>query len=284
MKDAQDPQILFIELGLKLLKSGGILGIVLPEGIFGNKKSGYVWDYIRKYGYVEEMIDCPRTTFQPSTDTKTNVLFVRKNNTLKKSDSVLISVALHSGHDRRGRTKSANGSEVTNDFKILRESFNKKRNNRWKYCQITDPYYLVPRYYHGKNSDEILSLSERLGARLVSFADLVKTKSLIVRKGNEIGADAYGTGDIPFVRTSDIANWEVSLNTTNGVSEELYEKYKNIQDLKPGDILLVVDGRYKIGRTSILQKSNYACIVQSHFLIITTNSTSPLTNYDSFIF
>ena len=83
LKKSQDPQILFIEVCLNLLKDNGIVGIVLPEGIFGNKKSGYIWDYIREQGSINIMIDCPRTTFQPSTDTKTNVIFIRKHNPKK---------------------------------------------------------------------------------------------------------------------------------------------------------------------------------------------------------
>jgi len=51
-RTSQDPQILFIELCVKLLKPGGILGIILPEGVFGNRKGGYVWDFLRDYGEI----------------------------------------------------------------------------------------------------------------------------------------------------------------------------------------------------------------------------------------
>lgn len=54
------------------------MAIVLPEGIFGNKSLGYIWAYLKKHGKVLAMIDCPRNTFQPSTDTKTNVLIYQK--------------------------------------------------------------------------------------------------------------------------------------------------------------------------------------------------------------
>lgn len=50
------------------------MAIVLPEGIFGNKSLGYIWAYLKKHGKVLAMIDCPRNTFQPSTDTKTKIL------------------------------------------------------------------------------------------------------------------------------------------------------------------------------------------------------------------
>ena len=281
IRTSQDPQILFIEVCLRLLKPGGIMGIVLPEGVFGNKKSGYVWDFIRKYALIEKMIDCPRTTFQPSTDTKTNVLFLKKkSNRENNSKIILISTARFVGHDRRGKTKIENGDSVQNDFKKIAESYSGKANKWWKRCKISEPYYLVPRYYFGKDLDEIKSLGKKLDAEFISLGKLIENKSIEIRKGDEVGADAYGTGNIPFVRTSDITNWELSNDPTNGISEEIYEQYQLEQNLKPGDILFVVDGRYKIGKTAILTKHNCKCIVQSHFLIISTKNSSPISNYE----
>ncbi len=42
VSSTQDPQILFLELCIRKLKPGGRMGIVLPEGVFGNRRSGYV--------------------------------------------------------------------------------------------------------------------------------------------------------------------------------------------------------------------------------------------------
>ena len=67
---SQDPQVLFIELCVKLLKEGGSMAIVLPKGVLGNKLQGYIWAYLKEHGNIIAMIDCLRNTFQPSTDTK----------------------------------------------------------------------------------------------------------------------------------------------------------------------------------------------------------------------
>lgn len=88
----QDPQILFLEMCVRKLKPGGRLGIVLPEGVFGNKHTGYIWQWIRTQGRITALLDCPRTTFQPGTDTKTNVLFFEKGT--ENTDHVRIAVAL----------------------------------------------------------------------------------------------------------------------------------------------------------------------------------------------
>jgi len=38
----QSPQILYLELCIKIVKPDGQVGIVLPEGLFGNRNDGYI--------------------------------------------------------------------------------------------------------------------------------------------------------------------------------------------------------------------------------------------------
>ncbi|KAF1678732.1 N-6 DNA methylase, partial [Bacillus sp. SKDU12] len=103
---------------------------------------------------------------------------------------------------------------------------------------------------------------------------------ITIRKGHEIGSDAYGTGEIPFIRTSDISNLEISMDPTNSVSEEIYNQYSKTQNLQEGDILFVFDGRYRIGNTAILNKYNLKCIVQSHIKIISLSEEAPFNPYE----
>ena len=46
LKDNEAPQILFIERCLQLLKDGGRMAIVLPDGIYGNNQLGYIRKFI----------------------------------------------------------------------------------------------------------------------------------------------------------------------------------------------------------------------------------------------
>lgn len=282
----QDPQILFIELCVKILNPGGVLGIVLPEGVFGNKQTGYIWDYLHQEGIITALLDCPRTTFQPGTDTKTNVLFFQKfkdksHNKTRYPIKVPIAVALHCGHDRRGRVTLENGQKYPDDFITIAHEFkDKKRSKYWSNCEVNNPYYWVPRFYDAALNKSIQKKALEMRANLASFDELVKSGYIAIRKGHEVGSQAYGTGNIPFIRTSDIANWEVSVDPTNAVSEEIFQKYAKYQKLKTGDILLVVDGRYRIGRTAILHSNNIKSVIQSHFKIITVTTQAPFNSYE----
>jgi type I restriction enzyme M protein len=279
----QAPQTLFIELCLKLLKEDGVLGIVLPEGIFGNKGDGYIWDYLRSNGEIIAMIDCPRTAFQPSTDVKTNILFFQKKSLKNRqaNSSFKVAVAINCGHDRRGRTKMENGEDFPDDFSIIAKEYFHKNSKIWSKGFAKDNYYLVPRYCQEFNNQEIKlngSITEFTG--IYSFADLIEKKFITVKKGNEVGSEAYGTGDIPFIRTSDIANLEITNDPTKSVSDDYFEKYKKIQGIREFDILMVADGRYRIGKTAILLGDKRKCIVQSHVKIIRVLDKAPFTAFE----
>lgn len=271
VSSTQDPQILFLEMCVRKLKPCGRLGIVLPEGIFGNRRAGYIWHWLRSQGRITSLLDCPRTTFQPCTDTKTNVLFFEKG--AEATDRVRVAVALTCGHDRRGRTRTQSGQPYPDDFTTL------SRNGKgWKTVRLRHPNYLVPRYY----LDREITTEERLlteGAKSLSLGELRERKILTIRKGHEVGSHVYGTGDMPFVRTSDVNNFEISVDPTKSVSEAVYEEYARQQKLRPGDVLMVVDGRYRIGATALLTASNARCIAQSHFRILSITDDRLLDAY-----
>ena len=88
------------------------------------------------------------------------------------------------------------------------------------------------------------------------------------------------TGDIPYIRTSDINNFEISSDPTNSISEEIYEQYAKQQGLSVGDILFIADGRYRIGKTAIITPHNIKCLIQSHIVILSLKDTAPFTPYE----
>jgi len=112
----------------------------------------------------------------------------------------------------------------------------------------------LPKYYDPDITDEISSLSSSCDC--VTISDLRDDGILTVSTGDEIGKMAYGTGNIPFVRTSDFSNWELKHDPKQGISEEIYQKYRESQNVKAGDILLVRDGTYLIGTSCIITKED----------------------------
>jgi type I restriction enzyme M protein len=104
IRDKESPQIIFIERCLEFLTEEGKLGIVLPDGIFGNDKLGYIRDYLLKKATIIAIIDVPIETFMPNTPTKTSILILKKKKLGQKEKTypIFMAVAETCGHDRRG--------------------------------------------------------------------------------------------------------------------------------------------------------------------------------------
>lgn len=73
-----DRHILFIERSLQMIKLGGRLAIVLPQGIFNNSNAEYIRNYIIEKARILAVVGMHVNTFKPHTGTKTSVLFLKK--------------------------------------------------------------------------------------------------------------------------------------------------------------------------------------------------------------
>jgi len=85
------------------------------------------------------------------------------------------------------------------------------------------------------------------------------------KKGDEVGSDNYNkyldkkNSDIPFIRTSDLVNYEVDQFPDFYIPQEVYQELR--QDIEAGDVLYNNDG--KIGLVAMLTKQDRV-IIQSH--------------------
>ena len=72
-------EILFIERCLDLLKPGGRMGIVLPEGVYNNPSLAYVRQFVEDRAYLKAVVSLPQETFISSgASVKASLLFLQK--------------------------------------------------------------------------------------------------------------------------------------------------------------------------------------------------------------
>jgi len=72
-------EILFIERCLDLLKPGGRMGIVLPEGIYNNRSLAYVRQFVEDRAYLKAVVSLPQETFISSgASVKASLLFLQR--------------------------------------------------------------------------------------------------------------------------------------------------------------------------------------------------------------
>ena len=80
-------EILFIERCLSLLKPGGRMGIVLPEGIFNNPSLAYVRGFCEDRAYIRAVVSLPQETFfSIGASVKASLLFMQKFTEKEKAE------------------------------------------------------------------------------------------------------------------------------------------------------------------------------------------------------
>ncbi|MEJ2296250.1 MAG: hypothetical protein P8Y23_15990, partial [Candidatus Lokiarchaeota archaeon] len=201
-----------------------------------------------------------------------------------------LAIVSNVGHDKDGKVlyklnkdgseiEDANGQFIINDELIDlhiqikncdKLDYTKHQNVfKIKYNQIQN-HIFIPTYYTGvertlktleSKKKYILESIQSLANRNIIYTN----RSGYLPRGNEIGSSVYGLGEIPFIRTSELNNWEINLDSHKKTSEEVYIQFKAKQNIEEGDILLVKDGGPNlIGRTAYITELDTKIIIQSH--------------------
>ena len=237
-----------------------------------------------------------QNAFQPYTCNKTSILFFEKLKSIPEDYTIDFAIVENVGHDKDGKVlyklkkdgskklNSAGNPIINDDLKNLHlkikeaEEFNylkKQKIFKIKYSQIKNKIF-IPIYYTGVERT-LKKLASDRKFTLLTIKDLIAKKIIFANKGgylprgDEIGSHVYGLGDIPFIRTSEINNWDINLDSYKKTSEEVYEQYRLKQNIEEGDILLVKDGGPNlIGKTGYITELDTKIIIQSHIFQIKT--------------
>jgi type I restriction enzyme M protein len=271
------PQVLFVERCLSLLKEGGRLGVVLPESMLSNKSYRHVVQYIINNSTIQSVIGMPESLFKTSgkggTHTKTCLLIAEKG--IKNKSTVFMAEAKWCGHDSRARLIPHNDLPEIQENLVLFKKNKLKHTSRLGFvinAESISQNVLCPRYYDPELNNEINKLANT--HEMVLFGDLVKQGVLTVSTGDELGKLAYGTGNIPFVRTSDISNWEIKADPKHGVDRKFYDSLRLKQNVQTHDLLMVKDGTYLIGTCALITENDKEIVYQSHLYKIRVNKNS----------
>jgi type I restriction enzyme M protein len=206
------------------------------------------------------------------------VLFLEKSKGLKTAGIFMADVKW-CGHDSRGNPTIRKNSEgryvlldevplVSERYNALKSGKRIKRDHLGFYLDSGNirNRILVPKYYNPEIDRNLRALESTHD--LLSLGSLVEQEIVSITTGVEIGKMAYGTGTIPFIRTSDLSNWELKADFKHGVSAEIYEEAKSGCDVSPGDILMVRDGTYLIGTAAFVTAKDVPMLFQSHIFRI----------------
>lgn len=276
------PQVLFLERCLTLLKKGGRLGIVVPESLLSGENYKYVVQYLLNHATPLAIIGMPEDLFKTSgkngTHTKTCLLVAVKKK--MKNYRIFMAEAKWCGHDSRGKTIPNNDiPEILKKYKnyISKKRISFDRKGFLVKSAAIKHYILAPRFYDPEPKKMISVLKD--SQEIFKFSNLLSKKYIEIATGDEVGKLAYGMGNIPFIRTSDISNWEIKIDPKHHVSESIYSKFAKKQDIREGDILMVRDGTYLIGTCAYITKYDVKAVIQSHLYKIRVNQNPFFDRY-----
>ena len=104
LKKNVERHILFIERSLDMVKPGGRIAIILPQGVLNNTNMKYVRDHLFDKARILAVIGLHGNTFKPHTGTKTSVLFLQKwEGQPLKDYPIFMAVSKKPGKDNSGK-------------------------------------------------------------------------------------------------------------------------------------------------------------------------------------
>jgi len=283
----QNVEILFIERCLQLLKEGGKVGIVLPNGSLENPSLEYLRYYIKSKAKILAIIRLPQETFIPfGTGVKTSLLFLKKHTSNKVNQYPIffgkISKLGYQGNksgtpiykkDQHGKIMKDNLGKliIDEDFSVVLKSYktfqkDSKIENENTFCITNEE--LNGRFdydFHSPENRNILAiLDKQSSVRLSDVCDIVKNKSDKIKDKNAI---------VEYVELSDINtnSYEIINSNTYKVHELPSRASYEIQE---GDIITGIAGN-SVGT----RKHATALVTKEYEGSICTNGFRILRNF-----
>jgi type I restriction enzyme M protein len=289
LEKEKQPQILFIERCLQLLKDGGRLAIILPETFFHAPKMGYVLEFIQKHN-ITWMIDLPHNTFRPHNNAKCLVLVLEKNK--KQQKHINMAVAEEMGHDHQGKeiyrwdpvTMKVDKSKLWDDVPLIIEEIKSKRKAKYTFAVESEVAkangVYVPRYYWQTREKEIEEIAAKQKLKLIPVQQLIDEKIVTFFDGHgSPEAENKSRGDVPYIRVSDIVNWEIYKDPTSMIPEGVYQDFLTPKkELKEKDILYVRRGSYRIGGVAMISPFDTKVLLTREILVLRV--AKPQNEYD----
>jgi type I restriction enzyme M protein len=255
LSNGQSVEILFIERCLQLLKEGGRMGIVLPNGLFENPSLDYLRYFIKQKAKILAIVHLPQETFIPyGTGVKTSLLFLEKESANKQTQYPIFFSKIkklgyqgnkngtplyrknHLGQNLRDAAGQPildeDFSAVVQEYKAFQKEGKVASDNSFSliFNELNGRFDYD--FYSPENRRMISKLENQKSVRLWEVADIVKMKSKKL---------AQQDLEVEYVELSDINTHSFEIiNTTTYAVHELPSRAS--YELKTGDIITAVAG------------------------------------------
>jgi type I restriction enzyme M protein len=247
----QSPEILFIEKCLKLLRPGGRMAIVLPDGLLQNVSNSHVRFWIRSQAKVLGVVSIPQEAFVPyGAGIKTSLLLLQKLPAI--ANRVFMAQIQKIGYDVKGHPvykrdesgkcvrTSAGLPVIDDDVDEIARAYHRLQNGNFEF--ESDTIYSVPEkmlnarldveHYHPKDRKLLEHLQANGAKPLGEIADILNETDDFRLASN---------GDIRYIAISD-----VDARTMQVVSQQIIKPHeapsRATYRVRQGDIITAISG------------------------------------------
>lgn len=266
-------EILFLERFIQLARTGGLIGIIIPEGILANYKLQYVRDWLMSKCFIEGIVSLPRTTFKESgTTAKTAILFLRK---LEKGEIVPddTNIFMASIDEDEFKGDGSERDEMKKLVSVYDDSDNVSILNPTR--TITDVKWgdiigsrADPEYWYPEYRELVDDMSKNWEVR--NFDYFISSISY-----GQVGERIYSKKGIRYITTKNFDTLFLDLSLREKFVKPGSHNDPERSRVRKGDLLLVGNGVACIGRSSVYMFDEEANIEQNIILIRTNN----ISNY-----
>lgn len=269
------------------------MAIVLPETFLFS--SGFAWfvELICSTVTITHIVDVPMVAFEEFCRAKTCLVFIAKQKA-PPGHRIVMSYARSIGQDKRGNPllKMGDGGERTGELdnemadavrQIVGSAYRGiahsvvTRQEEGRLCfgvsqeKARKRGILVPRFWWRRDTEAALrSWSRKHPSTTTTLGDLAKRSIIQVFEGHgSPPGNARATGDVPYVKVTDLKNWRINENPTNFINKALADKLRRRgPTLQYGDLVSPSRASSNIGQFSLVLPWQTNVVLTREVLII----------------
>jgi type I restriction enzyme M protein len=285
--------IAFFERGLDLLRPGGRMAIVLPETFLFSKTFRWFVDWVCRSVTVTHVIDVPMVAFEEFCRAKTCVVIIRKE--VPPSDHhIIMSYPRSIGQDKRGKpvyqlneqgqrageldnemadtARELVGREYRGQARVLGSSRGDNRLGfRIQQGAVRARGIMVPRFWWRRDTEAALAEWTKLRpSTVVTLGSLADAGIVEAFEGHgSPPGNARATGDVPYVKVTDLKNWRINENPTNFIHRSVAERLRRGGvSLRFGDLITPARASSNIGQFSLVLPWQTHIVLTKEVLVI----------------
>jgi len=272
-------EILFLEQCLWLLKPGGRMAIVLPDGLLSNSAYQFVREWLIQKAHIDAVVSLPVHTFLPYVGVKTSVLAITKEPLETKEQmlmaatgirqQVFMAVAEEVGYDHQGRLSD------TNDLPGILEEYHRYRQARSAFAKdkawvvVGEPDQLVTQLGVMSYKPEYHQTLEKLGRLNVPIVRLGEIAETVAR-GTVIAKPVFSETGVPVIGPRQVNEGRLHLIGAPYVPQSFVETQPQQFALKPGDLLVSLRGQ--VGKSALVTSDDLPAIAGQGVIVVRLKS------------